>query len=310
MYHIEHVKRALDNPKELLRELNRLYHTNFRRDEYNQSGTNFFDEDWDNLIILDACRYDTFARLVDDFDLPGELTSRRSRGACTMEFLKGNVHGRDLTDTVYISGTTMMYRESIFKEQIDVTFHDVVDVWKDSIDIGEWGIHPETMADETRNVSDEYPRKRIVAHFIQPHIPFIGETADEYGDRIGNTVWRDCFNGSISVSDDVIRQAYEENARIVLKEVASLVTDLRGKTAITSDHGQYLGERASPVPIKEYGHPHGIYTDVLTKTPWFIHLNGERKDIVGKSRSETYEDRRTDDLDEKAKEHLKQLGYL
>jgi len=310
MYSLTQLKRAIDNPKNVLREMNRLYYTRLRRDEYNRRGINFFEEDWDNLLILDACRYDIFAAVVGDLDLIGRLESRRSRGACTMEFLRGNIDGIDLSDTVYVSGTTMMYRESVFKDQLDVHIHDVVDVWENSIDVGEWGIHSETMATEVDDIVDEYPNKRLVAHFIQPHIPFIGETAEQYGDALGNTIWRDCFDGSATVSDDVIRRAYRENTEIVLSAVADLLPKLPGKTVVTSDHGQYLGERAFPVPIKEYGHPNGIYSDTLVKVPWFVYRNGARKEIIPEEPAGTYDDRRTAELDDKARNHLQELGYL
>jgi len=29
-----------------------------------------------------------------------------------------------------------------------------------------------------------------------------------------------------------------------------------------------FGERASPIPIQEWGHPEGIWTDKLVKVPW------------------------------------------
>ena len=310
MYSLAQIKRGLENPKQILREVNRLYHTTGRRYGYNRRGVDVFEEDWDNLLILDACRFDTFAEIAAQIDLPGHLESRQSRGACTMEFLRGNVDGQTLDDTVYVSGTTMMYRESVFKDQLTVDFHDIVDVWEDSIDVGEWGIRPATMADETRGVLDRYPNKRIVAHFIQPHIPFIGETADEYGDAIGNTIWRDCFDGSSEVSEDVIRRAYRENAEIVMQEVKSLLTELPGKTVITADHGQYLGDRSFPVPIKEYGHPNGIYADALVKVPWHVYTDGERREIIPEDTGGTYDQRQSDDLDEKARNHLQELGYL
>jgi hypothetical protein len=310
MYSLEQLKRGLRNPKQILREVNRLYHTGFRRFEVNRDGVNFFEEDWDNLLILDACRYDNFATVAREINLPGHLEARQSRGACTMEFLRANVDGADLSDTVYVSGTTMMYRESVFKNQLSVNFHDVVDVWQNHIDVGEWGIKPGTMAKKTRKVASEYPNKRLVAHFIQPHIPFVGSTGEKYAEELQNTVWKDCFDGSIEVSDNVIRRAYAENVKIVMEKVTELLDDLDGKTVVTADHGQYLGERCSPVPIKEYGHPNGIYTDPLVKVPWHVYEDGERREITAEASAASYDERQTDDLDEKARNHLQELGYL
>lgn len=51
-------------------------------------GTNVMSEDWDTLILLDACRYDMFA---DDASLDGRLESRISRGFTSEEFLDQNL---------------------------------------------------------------------------------------------------------------------------------------------------------------------------------------------------------------------------
>jgi hypothetical protein len=42
-------------------------------------------EDWDNLIILDACRYGAFER---NNTIPGALEYRFSRGSMTGEFFE------------------------------------------------------------------------------------------------------------------------------------------------------------------------------------------------------------------------------
>ena len=38
---------------------------------------NFFEEDWDHAIILDAARYDVFKEVYEDY-FDGELEKRRS----------------------------------------------------------------------------------------------------------------------------------------------------------------------------------------------------------------------------------------
>ncbi|CQR52106.1 MULTISPECIES: hypothetical protein [Haloferax] len=58
------------------------------------------------------------------------------------------------------------------------------------------------------------------------------------------------------------------------------MTTLLGRTVVTSDHGNMIGDRAAPVPIREWGHPPGIYTKELVTIPWLVHDNGERREIV------------------------------
>jgi hypothetical protein len=271
---------------------------------------NFFKEDWDNLLILDACRYDAFERATRNRNLPGHLESRVSRGSSTSEFLRSNIDGLDLTDTVYVTGTTMVYREQILNDDIDVNFHAVDDVWGDCIEYGEWGVLPETMAARTREAVEEYPNKRIVAHFIQPHIPFIGPTGEEYESELGTSPWKAKGRGDLEVSDDILWQAYMENLNAVLDEVTELIYELPGMTVITTDHGQLIGDQGFPIPIKDYGHPTALYYDELVKVPWHMSQNGERKRVMKGKEATVYGEQCTGELNEKAEKHLRQLGYF
>jgi hypothetical protein len=125
MYSLSQLKRGLSTPALFLREVNRLYHRRLNGRDYNTDGVDIFAEDWDVLAILDACRYDLFAERVD---LPGQLEARESRGSSTVEFLRGNVDGRDLLDTVYVTANPKLAEHA---EEIEAQFHAVVDVWRD-----------------------------------------------------------------------------------------------------------------------------------------------------------------------------------
>jgi len=71
------LSRALRTPILFCRHANRLYHRRFGRRECNEDGVDPFEADWDNLFILDACRYDMFERRAE---LPGRLERAESRG--------------------------------------------------------------------------------------------------------------------------------------------------------------------------------------------------------------------------------------
>jgi len=77
-------------------------------------------EDWDNLFILDACRYDMFA---DRIDLAGSLESRISLGSSSEEFMERNFVGEQFHDTVYINANPFIPRLNLDED----TFHAVVD---------------------------------------------------------------------------------------------------------------------------------------------------------------------------------------
>jgi len=101
-YNRENFYRFVRNPKlglyEVVRIINECHRrVNIRR---NPSGTDVMSEDWDNLILLDACRYDAFSKVNT---LKGNLEERVSKGSTSKEFIKSNFVGRELHDTVYIT---------------------------------------------------------------------------------------------------------------------------------------------------------------------------------------------------------------
>ena len=53
-------------------------------------GIDVMDQDWDNLIILDACRYDYFKKQIE---IEGELEPVTSKGAHSSEFIQKNFFG-------------------------------------------------------------------------------------------------------------------------------------------------------------------------------------------------------------------------
>jgi hypothetical protein len=75
-------------------------------------------------------------------------------------------------------------------------------------------------------------------------------------------------------------EAYNENLDVVLAEVEPLLGELSGKSVITADHGNLVGERLGPVPTRrKYGHPYGVHTEELVKVPWFVVEGDARKTV-------------------------------
>jgi len=302
VYSLSQLRTAVETPALFLRELNRLYHRRLYSRSYNTGGLDLFDADWDNLLVLDACRFDAFARR---HDLPGTLEARTSRAASTREWLHANFAGRDLRDTIYVTASPMLYRN---REAVDATFHEVSEVWMERGWNDEFRtVLPETLTAEARAAAESHPEKRLLVHYIQPHYPFIGPTGRELFDldRL-DFRWNDALTGDLDVDPGEIRTAYRENLDVVLPYVEELLTALGGKTVVTSDHGQMLGERCVPVPIRDYGHPPGIYSEGLVRVPWLEYENGPRREItVGEERATGG----AADEDVVA-DRLEQLGYV
>lgn len=299
MYSLTQLKQAVDAPVRALEELNRII---YRRggQRYNEAGIDIFEEDWDNLVILDACRYDMFE---EQHQLPGRLESRISRASATWEFLQANFADQNLEDVVYVTASPMLHRNT---DQLKTRLHAVLNVWQEE----GWNedhrtVLPETVTEYAKRAAEEYPNKRLVVHYLQPHYPFLGPTGQKYLDIDTLAIWSELREGNIDIPDEILWKAFRENLDIVLPHVEELLEDLQGKTVVTADHGQAIGERSFPIPAREYGHPPGIYMDVLVRVPWLVHQNGERRTITSEPPREEY-----DEIDQKTvSDRLEQLGY-
>lgn len=298
MYSLSQLKRAVNEPTLAVEELNRLAYR--RGQQYNERGVDIFEEDWDNMLILDACRYDMFA---EQHYLPGSLESRISKGSATWEFLQANFADRDLEDVVYVTASPMLHRNA---DVLNPRLHAVVNIWQeDGWDDEHRTVLPETVTEYAKRAAEDYPEKRLLVHYLQPHYPFLGPTGQEHFDIDTLAIWDELRAGNLEIPDEIIWEAFRENLDVVLPYAEELLAELRGKTVVTADHGQVIGERSFPIPIREYGHPRGIYMDELVRVPWLVHQNGERRTITSEPPRETHED-----IDETVvADRLEQLGY-
>ncbi|MFC7157958.1 hypothetical protein ACFQPA_21300 [Halomarina halobia] len=300
MYTLSQLKRALDTPTLFAEEVNRVAHRRFKRWSYNERGVDIFAEDWDNLVILDACRYDMFA---EQHYLPGRLESRISRGSATWEFLEGNFANRVLEDTVYVTASPMLHRN---EDALNTRLHAVMNVWQENgWDERYRTVLPETTTEYAMRAAERYPNKRIIVHYLQPHYPFLGPTGQEHFPLDTLALWGELKEGTLDIPEEILWRAFRENLDIVLPHVEELMEVFEGRTVVTSDHGQVIGERCYPIPVREYGHPIGIYMDELVRVPWLVYDDGERRTITSEAAGETEED-----IDYGVvAERLEQLGY-
>jgi hypothetical protein len=283
--------------------------------------TRVVDREWDTLLLLDACRYDLFAEALSDSPLPGELSPRRSMESGTPGYLAENFAGGEFHDVVYVTANPY-----VNTELPPETFHEVVPVWRDGWDEALATVIPETVAEAAREAHAEHPDKRLVVHFNQPHTPFIGEERIE-GRGMANlraravgegraTDARTPFErlGAGELDRETVWRAYRSNLDRALPVVESLMTEFDGLTAVTSDHGNALGERAWPFPVRVYGHPLGVLIPALIEVPWLTYLNGERRETraeppVSTERSGGEGGVDEGGVDEETRERLRDLGY-
>jgi arylsulfatase A-like enzyme len=297
MYSFDQIRKGLADPGMIGQEVNRFWYAALNDGKYNDDGVHVFEEDWDNMLILDACRFDEFR---ERSALPGSLKKRKSLASMTHEWVSANFTGRQLHDTVYVSANGQYLND---RENHGAEVHEFVGLITDTHRHGSGEgkfTPPDLVTEEARSAAASFPKKRLLVHYLQPHNPYLGPSgADfEYHSSLDTTVKRS------PVTESTLREAYRENLDMVLDEVETLIQELDGLTVVTSDHGELLGERERPIPVKRYGHPRGIYMDELVEIPWLEYQNGDRREIVAEEpRSDLEYD------EENVKEHLRDIGY-
>lgn len=259
-------------------------------------GTHVMNEDWDNLIVLDACRYDTFV------EVSGVKTKYRiSRGSNTPEFLEENFAEREFLDTIIVTANPHV------DLRVKSSFYKVISVWKHEWDNKLNTVLPEKLLEYSLRTGEEYPDKRLIVWFLQPHFPFIEDPQlfphgykEGYNHAIIGKIpdpvtdpWREAARGNLDINR--IWKSYKRNLEIVIPYAFELANKLNGKTVVTSDHGNAFKRLIFPIPIRVAGHLRGIHIPELVKVPWLVFDDGKRKEI------------KTADEKEKLKDQIKKL---
>lgn len=266
---------------------------------YHDSSFRVMDEDWDVLIVLDGCRDDLFRDGVDisRFD---KYETRISAGSATNEWSYKNFSGQALSDTIYTTANPVVSRE------VQTAFYAFFEVWRDGFDEDLGTVPPEAVTKTAIDTLAEHPEKRLIVHYLQPHYPFINHPELRYAsfsgtDEINMTssqtgaddVWEALDLGL--VDENTVWDAYSDNLNQVMSSIDDLLSEIEGRAVITSDHGNLIGERVSPLRIPLYGHPAHIYHDSLRCVPWAV-IEGQ--DSVSKSEPSV-----------NVEEQLRSLGY-
>jgi hypothetical protein len=249
----------------------------------------------------------------------------------TPEFLEKTFSGETLHDTVYVTSNPQLLR---FIHEVDEPiFHSVVSVM-DLWDPETHTVHPDEMSQAVKDTQQNYPNKKIIAHFLQPHTPFIGQKSKEIREQTGRIIeggynigefvaefhdkaeLSDLFSSSeyspISYQElldttqycrEDIVSSYRETLDITLREVSNLIESLDGKSILTADHGECFGERLYPLGPRLWGHPGKTRTEELCKVPWVEFPTDSRREVT----ADVPQNNEFDQV--KVEEKLKMLGY-
>jgi len=219
------------------------------------------EENWDNLIIFDACRYDFFEKLYPEY-LRGTLRKVWNGGVSwTYDFFQRNFDGE--YDAVLYSAAPFAIREKWSERGWTYTDHFVDVIGHQDIDFDrEKGSSPPELINEAVR-RHNWNGKRVI-RILQPHPPFLDTPLEKLTRGKGKIqrTEKALVEGEITEQD--LRVAYEKNVRIAFEGAVDLIPDLDGKVVITSDHGTALNENSYLFHARSYPE-----MPCLNHVPWF-----------------------------------------
>lgn len=241
----------------------RKYHSKTGRVE---QGTPIYDQDWDLLVVLDACRVDFLREVAPEFDFLPEVNERTSVGSYSLSWMQRNFveeYTDEMAETVHVTGNP--FSETALDPN---EFRRLEEVWRYSWDEDVGTIRPRALTDTAISLAREMDPNQMIVHYMQPHAPFTtapelqrGPKATDWADATDKSIWMRVRQGEVSL--DRARQAYREELRMVLNEVEVLLNNVDANVAIvTADHGEAMGESGI------YGHARGVAIDSLRQVPW------------------------------------------
>jgi hypothetical protein len=178
----------------------------------------FLESEWDYCLVLDACRYDVFSEVYDEY-LDGELEKRRSNGSSTPEWAYRTF--TDEHDIAYFSGNPFINDLGIplnelkwgascdYEWAASQHISDVFDVWKSGWDDDLGTVPPEGITEAFRaNRAAVERAERTVLHYMQPHAPYLARGKGQKLKRIQKGIRKqdeadDDDGGFLSVGDTV-----------------------------------------------------------------------------------------------------------
>lgn len=186
-----------------------------------ESGQNIYEKDWDLLVVLDACRVDAMAEVIDEYSFLNELHTHRSTASTSGEWMRTSFteeHEEELRSTIYVSANQ---HSSEVEDKPFLGFEDVYNYGWDS-DYGT--VLADTVTDVAIRAGREYAdsRDRMIVHYMQPHFPSIPKPLG-HGNKFDN-VWKGLMIGRGNKGE--IWESYIENLRYALDHVEVLLENV------------------------------------------------------------------------------------
>jgi len=259
---------------------------------YSLPSDDIWKRDWDVLIILDACRADLFAEVI-------EPSSTVTSPASTSSTWIRRVFNRDVSKVGYVTGNGHI------DEMPSNEFGYFHIQSPENTDYGIKTPPPKPIVDHAihawRNRS-EYDLNRLVVHFMQPHAPFRSRPewfdsdgiSDKHDEGISKFIWQRLRDGEVTY--DEVWEAYQDNLKWVWEDgVSVLKNNINADIVVSADHGNAIGEYGM------YGHPMGCPVSSVREVPWYR--------ITGTDNGAYDPDVSHKNVSTNKESHLRALGY-
>lgn len=281
-------------------------------------GTHIYDEEWDLLIILDACRVDVLESVADEYDFIEPVGTRWSIGSHSHEWLTKTFtedYKKDISETAYVSGNGHTHETFVTGNYppdetvpfcwpdwrvVDIDEFGQLDMLWETAHEDKIGVPPRAITDRTVELARDSDYDRMIAHYMQPHIPYIAGALEE--DREPTEVdargWKLLETGDADREE--VWKLYKDNLRLVLDELEVLLENVEAENVvITADHGNAFGE------YSVYGHPEGFPVPSIKKVPWVKTTATDKETFTPTGEYANSQDTKTD-----IEDHLQDLGYM
>jgi arylsulfatase A-like enzyme len=161
----------------------------------------------------------------------------------------------------------------------DLPFLEMDQVWKYAFDENFGTTPPRPLTDRAIEYGRTANPKRLVIHYMQPHLPPVSEEfdislADDGVGWSGGNPW--VMIESNERGSQKTFEAYKNNLSPVIEDVNMLLKNIAAeKVVVTADHGNFLGENGN------WGHHKRYARDLAVRqVPWWeLSANDERTHI-------------------------------
>jgi hypothetical protein len=294
-------------------------------------GDPIYQDDWDILIILDACRADLMKEVASEYQFVS-ADAKNSIASTSAEWMQKNfqaeVYADAVAETAYITGNPFT-DEVCFDHLCPTCGHDrervpsaacdecgstdspervpdhgfalLEEVWQYDWDDDLGTIPPGPLTDRAIEVWRDEIADRMIVHYMQPHHPFIGSdihtslSPEGFGEMGRESVWNLLRRGEVSKQD--VWHDYANNLEYVLKDVSRLLRNVNADCVVlTADHGNAMGEYGL------YGHYQDVPLKAMKRVPWCE----TSATNIKKYEPETAEETNVGDVEKR----LRDLGYM